>query len=100
MTCGFGACCPSFSSVQGLTRTPLKSPILMVQSVRKFTRVHRRWGQHWGQSSRKFYLRLHAIWGCGCQEVKENLGWLIQSWLPTFTPVGWCEGRHEGALGD
>ena len=50
MTCGFGACCPSFSYVQGRTRAPLKSPILKVQSVRKFTSVHRRWGQYWGQN--------------------------------------------------
>ena len=47
--CGFGACCRSFSTVQGRTRTRLKWPILTVESTWTFTSVHRRWGQQWGQ---------------------------------------------------
>src|SRR5690242_9751368 len=47
--CGCGACCPSFREVHGSTRAPVKWPVLAVQSVRKFTNVHRRWGQRWGQ---------------------------------------------------
>jgi hypothetical protein len=49
--CGCGACCRSFKNVQGRTRRGWKWPILTVQSVRKFTNVHRRWGQHWGHVS-------------------------------------------------
>ena len=47
--CGFGACCRSFSSVQGRTRAGLKWPVWMVQSIRTFTSVYRRWGQQCGQ---------------------------------------------------
>ena len=43
-TCGFGACCRSFSNVQGRTQRGLKWLILTVQSVWKFRSVHRRWG--------------------------------------------------------
>jgi hypothetical protein len=49
--CGCGACCRSFSNVQGRTRAGWKSLILIVQSTWTFTRVHRRWGQNRGQSS-------------------------------------------------
>jgi len=55
-TCGFGACCRSFSNVQGSTRTGWKWPILTVQSTWTFTRVHRRWGQHWVKPTRHSYL--------------------------------------------
>jgi hypothetical protein len=50
-SCGFGAYCRSFSTVQGRTRAGWKWPILMVQSSWTFTSVHRRWGQHWGQTT-------------------------------------------------
>jgi hypothetical protein len=50
-TCGFGACCRSFRDVQGSTQRGWKWAILTVESAWKFTRVHRRWGQIWDQTS-------------------------------------------------
>jgi hypothetical protein len=49
-TCGCGACCRSLREAQGRTRRSLTWPISRVHSVRMFTRVHRRWGQNWGQA--------------------------------------------------
>jgi hypothetical protein len=85
--CGFGARCPSFSYVQGRTRAALKWPILMAQSGRTFTRVHRRWGQNWGQpvatehstawciTSSAWVRSIHSHKGvCAC---------------PTYRPVGY-----------
>jgi len=48
--CGCGACCPSFSYVQGSSRAPWKWAIFLAQSVRKYQNVHRRWDQDWGQT--------------------------------------------------
>ena len=62
-TCGFGACCPPFSNVQGRTRAGLKSPFLTAESTWTFTNVHRRWGQDWGQSNQAFQFRLDATEG-------------------------------------
>ena len=66
-TCGFGACCRSFSYVQERTRRGWKSPILTAQSAWTFTRVHRRWGQNWGQviATAHSNLAWMSIWGEG-----------------------------------
>jgi len=45
----------TFSNVQERTRAALKSPILMAQSIRKFTNVHRRWDQHWVKPTKRSY---------------------------------------------
>ena len=65
--------------VQGRTRAPLKSPILAVQSVRKFTNVHRRWDQNWESKQPEIQLSTGCHLGCEFQELRQNLGRPIQS---------------------
>jgi hypothetical protein len=89
-TCGVGACCRTFMSVQGRTRAPWKCTILAVQSVRKFHNVHRRWGQNWDQTSasRRSFIAWAEI--RGAERYQEQ-----QGYVPRWVERGMANASRE-----
>ena len=80
-TCGCGACCRTFGSVPERTRSGLKRPILTLESMWTFPRVHQRWRKIWRQLlMRTLELLVPVMWSRAVQSVRQPEGLVTPQW--------------------